>query len=97
MEKGKEKEKVDTRTLPREVLEEKRRMAIRLREELNLTWKEIARPVAGASDDGTELVQALSAGRRGGAEGPASGAGQGRGQAAQPGAGKPDPGGAAAR
>lgn len=45
MEKGKEKEKVDTRTLPREVLEEKRRMAIRLREELNLTWKEIARLV----------------------------------------------------
>lgn len=40
-------EKIDTRKLPREVQEEKRRMAIRLREELNLTWKEIARRVQG--------------------------------------------------
>ncbi len=38
-------EKIDNRKLPREVLEEKHRMAMRLREELNLTWQEITRRV----------------------------------------------------
>ena len=38
-------EKIDARKLPREAQEEMRRQAMRLREELNLTWKEIARVV----------------------------------------------------
>jgi len=38
-------EKIDARKLPREAQEEMRRQAMRLREELHLTWSEIARVV----------------------------------------------------
>ena len=38
-------EKVDARKLPREAQEEMRRQAMRMREKLQLTWKEVARVV----------------------------------------------------
>jgi transposase len=38
-------EKIDARKLPREAQDEMRRQAMRLREELHLTWKEVARVV----------------------------------------------------
>jgi transposase len=38
-------EKIDARKLPRDALDEMRRQAMRMREELNLPWKEIARVV----------------------------------------------------
>jgi hypothetical protein len=38
-------EKVDARKLPRDAQDEMRRQAIRMREELKLPWKEIARVV----------------------------------------------------
>jgi transposase len=47
-------EKTDARKLPREAQEEMRRQAMRLREELNLTWKEIARVIG--VDIGTVFV-----------------------------------------
>ena len=38
-------EKFDARKLPRDAQEEMRRQAMRMREELKLSWKEIARVV----------------------------------------------------
>jgi hypothetical protein len=52
-------EKTDARKFPREAQEEIRRQAMRLREKLNLTWKEVARVTGGKYWRGAVVVKAL--------------------------------------